>query len=79
MTRPRPLDWLILASLVAIWGSAFALLKVAVAHIPPVWATTERLWVAVITLGIVVLLRREKLPGLDHGAWKFYLANGVVG
>lgn len=79
MTRPRPSDWLILASLVVIWGSAFALLKVAVAHIPPVWATTERLWVAVLTLGVVILLRREKLPGLDHGAWKFYLANGVVG
>ncbi len=79
MTRPRPTDWLVLAALVVTWGSAFALLKIAVAHIAPLWSTAIRLWVAVTVLGLVLLIRREPLPHPSHRAWRFYLVNGLVG
>lgn len=79
MTRPKPIDWLVLAALVVTWGSAFAALKIAVAHIPPFWNTALRLWIAVATLAIVLALQRQTLPGWRDPAWRFYALNGLVG
>ncbi|MDP3634667.1 DMT family transporter [Phenylobacterium sp.] len=79
MTRPKPIDWLVLAALVVTWGSAFAALKIAVAHIPPFWNTALRLWIAVATLGLVLAVQRQGLPGWRDPAWRFYAFNGLVG
>jgi drug/metabolite transporter (DMT)-like permease len=48
----RSLDWATLALLVAIWGTGFAGLKVAVETIPPVWVVAGRLWVASLALAL---------------------------
>ncbi len=79
MTRPKPIDWLVLTALVVTWGSAFAALKIAVAHIPPFWNTALRLWIAVATLGVVLAIQRQALPGWRDRAWRFYAFNGLVG
>ena len=79
MNRPQPIDWLVMAFLVVAWGSAFAALKIAVEYIPPVWNAAMRLWIAVATLGLVLLVRRERLPGPRHRAWRFYAVTGLVG
>ncbi|HYG28163.1 MAG TPA: DMT family transporter [Caulobacteraceae bacterium] len=79
MTRPQPLDWLVLAALVIAWGSAFGALKIAVAEITPAWNTVARLWVASAVLAILCLAGRQKLPRLSEPVWVYYAAIGLVG
>ena len=79
MIRPKSFDWLVLAFLVITWGSAFAALKIAVAHIPPLWNSALRLWIAVAALAAVAVMRREALPPLSHPAWRSYAVSGLVG
>jgi drug/metabolite transporter (DMT)-like permease len=79
VNRAQPIDWLVMAFLVVAWGSAFAALKIAVEHIDPVWNAALRLWIAVATLSVVLLVRRERLPGFGHPAWRFYAVTGLVG
>jgi drug/metabolite transporter (DMT)-like permease len=82
MSRPKPLDWLVLAALVIAWGSAFGALKIAVHDIPPAWNTVARLWVASAVLGIVCLIQRERLPALlprPAPAWGYYTVIGLIG
>jgi drug/metabolite transporter (DMT)-like permease len=79
MTRPRPTDWLVLAALVVVWGSAFAALKIAVAHIHPLWNTVFRIWIGVATLAVVMALQRQALPPLRDPAWRVYAITGFVG
>ncbi len=76
------IDWLVLAALVVTWGSAFAALKIVVAEIPPAWTTVIRLWVATVTMLIVMRLRGEALPAFTFGqgsAWRAYALVGGVG
>ena len=79
MTRPRATDWIVMAALVICWGSTFAALKIAVAHIHPLWNTALRLWIGLVTLGIVLALRRQALPPLKDPAWRFYAVTGSIG
>ena len=79
MSRPARIDWIVLGALVVTWGSAFAALKIAVEHIHPLWNTVFRIWIAVATLAIVVLLERKTLPGLKDPAWRFYAVTGLIG
>jgi drug/metabolite transporter (DMT)-like permease len=79
MLRSKALDWLVLAFLVVCWGSAFAALKLATAHIPPMWNTTARLLVAIPVLGVMLAASGQRLPGPRHPAWPFYAVIGFVG
>jgi drug/metabolite transporter (DMT)-like permease len=79
MKRGAAIDWAVLAFLVVCWGSTFAALKIATAHIPPIWNTAGRLVVATPVLALVVAMRREALPPLRHRAWAFYAVIGLVG
>lgn len=79
MLRSKALDWLVLAFLVICWGSAFAALKLATAHIPPLWNTTARLLVAIPVLGVVLAATGHRLPGPRHLAWRFYAVIGFIG
>lgn len=45
-------EWLVLALLVALWGSAFAALSISVATIHPVWVVALRSWAAVLVIFI---------------------------
>jgi drug/metabolite transporter (DMT)-like permease len=79
LTTHRAFDWMVLVLLVVVWGSAFAVMKIAVEHISPLWNTAARLWIAVATLGVVRAASRQPLPSLSDRAWLFYAANGLVG
>lgn len=68
-----------MAGLVACWGSTFAALKIAVAHIHPLWNTAIRLWIGVASLGVVLALQRQALPSLRDPAWRFYAVTGTIG
>jgi drug/metabolite transporter (DMT)-like permease len=68
-----------MAALVICWGSTFAALKIAVAHIHPLWNTAFRLWIGLITLGVVLALQGQRLPSLRDPAWRFYAVTGAVG
>ncbi|MDB5439200.1 MAG: hypothetical protein JWM33_1627 [Caulobacteraceae bacterium] len=79
MTRPSASDWIVLATLVIVWGSAFAGLKIAVAHIHPLWNTAFRIWIGVATLAVVIVLERRVLPPFTDPAWRFYAVTGLIG
>ena len=68
-----------MAALVVCWGSTFAALKIAVAHIHPLWNTAFRLWIGLVTLGVVLALQRQRLPSLRDPAWRFYAVTGTIG
>jgi drug/metabolite transporter (DMT)-like permease len=75
-------DWAVMAGLIATWGSAYALLKVAVHEIPPVWNTAFRLWIGAATLGAIALARGLRLPPLlprPDPVWWWYAFNGTIG
>ncbi|MDZ4372285.1 MAG: DMT family transporter [Phenylobacterium sp.] len=75
----RTFEWLVLAVLVAIWGSGFAALKIATEHIDPAWNTAARLAIASATLAIVMGVQRQRLPAASHPAWRAYAVIGLVG
>jgi drug/metabolite transporter (DMT)-like permease len=79
MERGRAFDWLVLAALVAIWGSGFAALKIATAHIDPLWNTATRIAIASATLGVVLAVQGQRLPPLRHPAWRAYALIGFFG
>lgn len=79
MERGKAFDWLVLAALVAIWGSGFAALRIATAHIGPMWNTAARIAIAVATLTVVMALQHQRLPPLRHPAWRAYAVIGLVG
>jgi drug/metabolite transporter (DMT)-like permease len=74
----RAFDWVVLAILVAIWGSGFALLKIATEHIDPLWNSAIRTGVATGVLMGVLAAQRQPLPPLSHPAWRAYLVIGVL-
>jgi drug/metabolite transporter (DMT)-like permease len=79
LSRPKPIDWLVLAGLVVAWGSAFGALKIAVHEIPPVWNTVARLWIASATLAVISVVQGERLPALRDPVWRYYGFNGLIG
>lgn len=45
-------EWLVLALLVVLWGSAFAALRVSVETIHPVWVVALRSWAAMLVISV---------------------------
>jgi drug/metabolite transporter (DMT)-like permease len=82
LERRAAIDWLVLAALVMAWGSAFAVLRIAVQDIAPAWNTVIRLTVASVVLGLIMAARGERLPPLSlslASPWPAYAAVGLVG
>lgn len=79
MLQSKAFDWVVLAILVAIWGSGFALLKIATEHIDPLWNSAIRTGVATGTLLAVLGVQRQPLPPLRHAAWRAYFVIGTLG
>lgn len=76
--------WALLIVLVAIWGSAFAFIKTAVADMHPAWVAVWRLWSASAVLMIAARVTGEPVGGLrprlsrdSPAAW--YALVGVFG
>lgn len=76
VTQPR--DWVALAALVAMWGSAFALTSIAVAGMAPVWVAAWR-----ITLGAIVLWGVMRASGAvlprERRTWMWFAWLGFTG
>lgn len=79
MERSKAFDWVVLGVLVAIWGSGFAVLKLATAHIGPMWNSTTRIAIAVVTLSVVMAVQRQRAPPLRHPGWRAYAVIGLLG
>lgn len=84
----RPLDWLLLAVLVALGGSAFGLIKTAVTTIPPAAVSTGRLWVGAAFLYAGMRFARRRFPPLVtrsasgrrlHLSWASMLGVSAIG
>lgn len=60
-------DWADLAALVVIWGSSFALTKIAVTGIPPVWVMAWRIVFGAVILVIALWIMGEQLPDTWSG------------
>jgi len=79
MRRAHPLsDWLLLLALVALWGSSFALIKLALATLPPLTVVAGRLVIAAVVLIGWVYASGRRLK-LSARLWLFLIAMAVTG
>ena len=79
MNPHRPLThWLALAFLVIAWGSSFALTKIAVQSVAPIWMPATRITVAAVILMIALKARGGALPH-DLRNWTWFLWLGATG
>lgn len=84
----RPADWLLFAILVALGGSSFAFIRMAVETAPPAAVATARLWIAAFFLYAVMRQAGRKFPPAVvatgdgrrlHLAWVSLLSVSLVG
>lgn len=67
--------WAALFYLVLVWGSSFALTKVAVQSVPPIWVTAGRVVLAALILSAVLLAGGGRFPrGPRNWAWLVWFA-----
>lgn len=78
MSFHRVKDWLLLFALVAMWGSAFMFMKIAVASVPPATLAAGRLVIGASVLLAVVHARGLRLPALGS-AWRQYALLAAIG
>ncbi len=74
----RPRDWMALAALVAMWGSAFALTSIAVAGMAPVWVAAGRITLGAGLLWLVMRATGETLPR-ERSTWAWFAWLGFIG
>lgn len=67
-----------LAVLVVIWGTSFALLKIAVQTISPAWTVSGRMVLGAAFLIAVMLLRGRRLP-VSASAWLWFVWLSIIG
>jgi len=82
-------EWILLAALVVLWGSAFLLIKLALTSIPPLTAVGMRLILGFAVLGTAMTAMRLRLPPLlvvsPNGGrmigphWPYLVAVGIAG
>jgi drug/metabolite transporter (DMT)-like permease len=79
MAAGRPLrDWGLLLTLVALWGSAFMLTKIAVAGAPPLFIVAARLTLAaVVLIGLVFATGRSLALSAHH--WQVFALMALTG
>ena len=71
-------EWALLLSLVAMWGSSFMFNKIAVATVPPATVVAGRLVLGAITLVALAYARGLRLPPLGP-VWAAYALLGFLG
>ena len=75
-------EWLMLAALVAMWGSSFMFIKLGVASVPTSTLVAARLILGAAILLLVVYLRGARLPALNRAnarVWGNYLIMALLG
>ncbi len=86
-TAPQLYDWLLFAVIVAIGGSAFAMIRTAVETVPPAVVAVVRLWIGAIFLYAVMKRAGRRLPPLFengrllklHAEWRWMIAISAIG
>lgn len=76
--HPDWLDWSLLASLVAMWGSAFVLAEVALEGFDPLKLTAIRIFIAAAVLVSLMWLSGRRLPGTLR-AWGYFALMALIG
>jgi drug/metabolite transporter (DMT)-like permease len=76
--RRSALDWLLLAALVAMWGSSFMFIKLGVATVPTSTLVAARLILGALILLVVVYLRGARLPPFGR-VWSYYTILALLG
>ena len=68
-------EWSALFFLISVWGSSFALTKITVETIPPIWVPAIRLSLAAILLTAVMAANRASWPrGVKNWLWLTWFA-----
>jgi drug/metabolite transporter (DMT)-like permease len=90
-TAPRQatlFDWVLLALIVALGGSAFVMIRSALETMPPAAITIGRLWLGAIVLYAIMVHAGRRLPPLTvrvggklrlRRSWGWMIAVGIVG
>ena len=76
--KVTPIDWALLMSLVVVWGSSFAMSKVALRHVSPEWIAASRLCVGGAILSIIAIAQRSKPPATARDIFN-YSWLGLIG
>jgi drug/metabolite transporter (DMT)-like permease len=66
-------EYAVLFALALIWGASFMFIKIGVEEVSPATVVAGRLTASVITLGLIVLFRRQFIAG-----WRKYWRLGVI-
>ena len=86
-TAPTLFDWLLFTLIIALGGSAFAMIRSAVETVPPIVITVGRLWIGAIFLYVVMKRAGRRLPPLIdrrqplnlNAEWRWMIAVSVIG
>lgn len=82
--RPTPVKarpfghWLLLFTIVVLWGSAFGVTEIAIEAFTPIALVTGRMILAAALLTLVVLLRGQRFP-MSARFWTFNLGMAIAG
>ena len=77
--RARPIDWVMLLTLVVLWGSAFAFTDHAVQTMPPAAVAFIRLLLGAIMLTVYAFARGRRFPKLTDRRWLWFAGLGFTG
>ncbi len=81
-SKPKSISPKVLAlsaiTLVFIWGSAFTLIDVGVAHIAPIWLVAYRLSIGCLLVTLYALFRGQRFPKIRDSRWIWYLCLGIT-
>ena len=75
---PRPADWLLLFSLVAMWGSAFMLAELALGSFEPLAITTLRIVMGAIVLMLLLAATGRRFPRRPD-VWAYLVLMAILG
>ena len=77
-THRSPAEWLLLAALVAMWGSSFMFIKLGVATVPVATLVAARLLLGASILLVIMYLRGARLPKFGR-VWGNYTILALLG
>jgi drug/metabolite transporter (DMT)-like permease len=76
--RRDSLDWLMLLTLVAMWGTSFFLIEIALRTLPPLTIVASRIALAAILLSATMRALRLPTPR-DAASWRFFVVLALIG
>lgn len=78
VSRTSLANWLILLALVLMWGSSFAVVKLALESVGPYWMAGFRIGVAALLLGVISTVQGKRWPRGRY-EWGVVTALGLAG